>query len=148
MPRHSQDRLICRIIDANINRAGEGLRVCEEINRFILNNRALSSGFKTLRHDLNNIALRNLPSRHLLLRERDSVKDVGRTLYASELKRQNVEDIFFASFSRVKESVRVLEEFSKLISAETALKLKGIRYRLYELEKKAIERIAHLRNFK
>ena len=148
MPRHFQDKLIYRIIDANINRAKEGLRVCEEINRFILNNRALSAGFKTLRHDLNRVALKGFPVVNILVKERDSVKDIGRTLYASELKRRNIEDIFWASLSRVKESVRVLEEFSKLISVETAVKLKGIRYRLYELEKKAVKEIARLRNLK
>lgn len=148
MPRLSQDKLIYRIIDANINRAKEGLRVCEEINRFILNNRALSSSFKALRHDLNSIALKNFPAGKILVRERDSVKDIGRTLYASELRRRNVEDIFLASLSRVKESVRVLEEFSKLISVAAAVKLKDTRYRLYELEKKAVKGIARLRNLK
>ena len=41
-----------RIIDANYNRAKEGLRVCEDIARFILNDKALSAGFKRARHTL------------------------------------------------------------------------------------------------
>ena len=127
---------INRVIDANINRAKEGLRVCEEVTRFILDNRRLTSELKIIRHNLNSIAT-SLAVKDKLIKERSSLKDVGRLLKANELRRDGVSDIFSANIGRVKESVRVLEEFSKLINLKAALGFKSIRYRIYEIEKKA-----------
>ena len=129
-----------RIIDANINRAKEGLRVCEEVVRFILSNRQLTSQLKLIRHNLTSLS-ESLASRDKLHKERSSIEDVGRFVKANELKRGGVSDIFFANIQRVKESVRVLEEFSKLISIKAALGFKNIRYKVYEIEKKASLRI-------
>lgn len=127
---------INRVIDANINRAKEGLRVCEEVTRFILDNRRLTSELKIIRHNLSSIAV-SLAAKDKLIKERSSLKDVGRLLKANELRRSGVSDIFSANIGRVKESVRVLEEFSKLINLKAALGFKSIRYRIYEIEKKA-----------
>lgn len=125
-----------RILDANINRVKEGLRVCEEVTRFVLNNRALSLELKTLRHDMDS-AVKNLGPKKNLLKERFALEDVGRSLRGNELKRDSLKDIYFANIQRVKESVRVLEEFSKLIDTGAALKFKRIRYKIYAFEKKA-----------
>ena len=126
-----------RILDANINRAKEGLRVCEEIARFVLDHPGLTQGFKKIRHEMD-AAVRGLPGAPLaLLRQRNSPADVGRKIHAYELKRKNFSDIFYANIQRVKESARVLEEFSKLLSAKAALRFKKIRYGVYEIEKKA-----------
>jgi len=125
-----------RIIDANINRTKEGLRVCEEITRFILNNRSLTKGLKDIRHKLDSAA-KNLASRDVLLKERFSLSDIGRNICGLELKRDNLEDIFFANIQRAKESTRVLEEFAKLFNKTSALKFKEARYKLYDIEKKA-----------
>ena len=46
----------------------------------------------------------------------------------SELKRENLSDIFYANAQRVKESLRVLEEVTKLLDPRCALKLKKLRY--------------------
>ena len=142
MPSYHKKISINRIIDANLNRAKEGLRVCEEIARFVLNNRKLTSQFKTIRHNLDAIA-RGLPVNSFdLLSQRQSLTDVGKKIYINELKRKNVRDIFFASMQRVKESVRVLEEFTKLINRNTAIKFKKLRYDTYEVEKQAYMRIS------
>ena len=149
---------INRIIDANINRAKEGLRVCEEITRFILESRRLSFQFKRIRHKIE-FTLKGLPVNFSLLKGRDSLKDVGRTIHAFELKRRNFKDVFFANLQRVKDSVRVLEEFAKLKSHKpggnglasnsqshkAALYFKKIRYELYEIEKTAAKKISSLR---
>ncbi len=127
---------INRVIDANINRAKEGLRVCEEVTRFILDNRRLTSELKIIRHNLSSVAV-SLAAKDKLIKERSSLKDVGRFLKANELRRSGVSDIFSANIGRVKESVRVLEEVSKLINLKAALGFKSIRYRIYEIEKKA-----------
>ena len=135
MLRKTKQYKINRVIDANINRAKEGLRVCEEIARFILDNQQLTSGLKMIRHNLTSLSA-SLVSRTELLKERSSIKDVGRFIKANELKRGGLEDIFFANIQRVKESIRVLEEFSKLINIKAALGFKNIRYKIYEIERK------------
>jgi len=133
-----------RIIDANINRIKEGLRVCEEITRFILNNRSLSLELKILRHEIDLIA-KDLAVKNELLKERLVQEDVGRNICGNELNRKSLQDIFFANIQRVKESVRVLEEFSKLININSALRFKRVRYKIYAVEKKAAGRISEIK---
>ena len=41
---------LLRILDANSNRSREGLRVCEEVARFVLNSHPLTKDLKRLRH--------------------------------------------------------------------------------------------------
>jgi len=135
LPNISKTKVIYRVIDANINRLKEGLRVCEEITRFILDNRRLTFEFKKIRHKIDAI-LSRLPENIELFKERRSDSDVGRKIYVNELKRENYQDIFFADIQRVKESIRVLEEFTKLIDKRIAVKFKKLRYDIYELEKK------------
>lgn len=132
-----------RIIDANINRTKEGLRVCEEITRFILNSRSLTAHFKKIRHKIDSLA-RGLSPRQELLKRRQSLKDVGRRICAHELKRKDYQDIFFANIQRVEESLRVLEEFTKLTDTGVALAFKKLRYDIYEIEKKIIKRLVSL----
>jgi len=143
--KQNKKSTVNRIIDANINRLKEGLRVCEEVTRFILNNRALTLQLKKLRHEIDALT-RTLVPRSLLLKERSAEKDVGRKLQGNELKRGSLKDVFFANIQRVKESTRVLEEFSKLININSALKFKRIRYKIYEIEKKAAGKISSISN--
>lgn len=140
-------KAINRIIDANINRAKEGLRVCEEITRFILNSRNLTKKLKKIRHEID-LILEALPDRTALFTERKSLSDVGRNIFAGELKRKNYQDIFFANIQRAKESIRVLEEFGKLKDIKLAVGFKKVRYRLYEIEKQVAEEISALRHFR
>lgn len=132
-----------RIFDANINRAKEGLRVCEEITRFILNNKPLTQGLKVSRHRIN-VILKNIPSSFKFLKYRDSALDIGKNIYANELKREGIQDIFFSNMQRVKESIRVLEEFAKLKNINCAIQFKRLRYSIYEIEKKAAKEISAL----
>jgi thiamine-phosphate pyrophosphorylase len=132
---------IYRIIDANANRLKEGLRVCEDVIRFILEDNALTRDLKNIRHDVDAF-LGALTDRRRCLQSRDSVMDTGRSIHTvRELSRSSVCDIFCANIQRVKESIRVLEEFSKIANKKSALGFKELRYRVYEIEKKAIKRI-------
>jgi len=137
---------IYRIIDANLNRVKEGLRVCEEIARFILNNHKLTADFKQARHDIEGI--RKAYSSLKLLKERNSHTDVGRLNSRGELKRKDFRDIFQANIQRAKESLRVLEEFSKLIDSKAALRFKQIRYKIYEIEKDSFKKISSLPDYR
>jgi thiamine-phosphate pyrophosphorylase len=139
-------QLIYRVLDANLNRASEGMRVCEEVCRFILNDRRLTAQFKNMRHRIIKAFADCL--RRKLITDRNSREDAGRSLLRGELKRGSGEDIFFANMQRVKESLRVLEEFYKLIDRDTVIKLKRIRYYAYGLEKRVALKLPALSNIR
>lgn len=126
---------IVRLIDANLNRAKEAARVCEEIARFVLENSKLSISYKKIRHKITqNAAALNLDLK-TLLDARDTKTDAGVKSISSEMTRKNIGDIFFANTQRLKESVRVLEEFSKIINKDAAQDFKTLRFQIYALEK-------------
>ena len=126
-----------RLLDANLNRAREGLRVIEDVARFLYNDKELSQKLKNLRHNLSKISKSVYPR---LVKSREPEKDVGLTI--KEGKRSNLKDILFANFRRAEEGIRVLEEFSRLISADAGDKLKKIRFKIYEIEKEIVSRIS------
>lgn len=127
------------IIDANINRAKEGLRVCEDIIRFTLQIKKLSAKIKKIRHEIDSQASSLAPNYKTLLISRDSAADAGRRIKnKSEFKRSGLHDILVSNFKRAEESLRVLEEMSKLNSSPAASGFKELRYKTYEAEKASI----------
>ena len=139
----SRENKIGRIIDANLNRVKEGLRVCEEITRFILDNHKFTAQFKEAPHKIDRLGSKIYSPANLLLQRRAQA-DVGRLNCRGETKRGNCKDIFWANIQRVKESLRVLEEFSKLIDVRVALSFKQLRYVVYEIEKESFKKISAL----
>ena len=121
-----------RVVDANLNRLKEGIRVVEDILRYRDNNQELSSKLKELRH------LSQVKETKELLRYRDTNNDVLRSSIKSELNRSGVENIIIANFKRAQESSRVLEELYKLNDIKYSENFKYIRYELYALEKKVL----------
>lgn len=119
------------------------MRVTEEISRFVLNSRPLTEEFKKIRHSIN-AAVKKGYSASSLIQNRDAARDPGQKIYINELKRSGIKDIFFANMQRAKESIRVLEEFSKLKSAALPVSFKNIRYKIYSLEKKAAKLISSI----
>ena len=126
-------RGVLRILDANFNRAKEGLRVIEDVFRFILEDDQLRRKLRNLRHSLD-VIKRNKFFKNAII-DRDSKKDLGRRVDTLEIKRKNPCDILYINFQRVKESLRVMEEFSKIISPKDTRLLKKMRYDVYSLEK-------------
>lgn len=125
---------ILRIIDANANRAAEGLRVVEEYLRFDLEDAHLTELCKQLRHDLG-MVLASCPMTELLA-ARNTLADVGTTLQTSdEYQRLASYEVAVASQKRVEQSLRCLEEYAKTFSPELAAKLETLRYRCYTLAK-------------
>jgi thiamine-phosphate pyrophosphorylase len=128
-----------RIIDANLNRAGEGLRVIEDIARMVLNNRDISARLKTLRHGL----VRTGPAfQESLIESRNSSADVGRdTEVTGEERAKDMESVLVANSRRVQESLRVLEELTKTAGITADLdsdRFKQIRFELYSLEQEIL----------
>ena len=117
-----------RLIDANLNRLREGIRVVEDIFRYIYNNKEISTKLKSLRH------LARTQNYYELLETRDVENDVLRESIKSEQNREDLNSILIANFKRAQESSRVLEELTKLSSIEDSENFKYIRYELYNLE--------------
>lgn len=117
-----------RLIDANLNRLREGIRVVEDIFRYVYNDKEISFKLKSLRH------LVRLENYEEILKTRDVGNDVLRESIKSEQNRSDLYSILIANFKRAQESSRVLEEFCKLISIEASENFKYIRYELYNLE--------------
>ncbi|MCX6052956.1 MAG: thiamine-phosphate pyrophosphorylase [Campylobacterales bacterium] len=121
-----------RVIDANLNRLKEGIRVVEDIMRYLNNNKELSSKLKQLRHKS------RIEEQELLLQHRDSVNDVLRPTTKNELNRSDINSVITANFKRAQESSRVLEELFKLQNTTHSENFKHIRYELYTLEKEVM----------
>ncbi|KLE06352.1 hypothetical protein [Aliarcobacter butzleri] len=117
-----------RLIDANLNRLREGIRVVEDIFRYVYNNKEVATKLKNLRH------LARTQNYYELLETRDVKNDVLRESIKSEQNRDNLNSILIANFKRAQESARVLEEFTKLTSIKDSENFKYIRYELYNLE--------------
>jgi thiamine-phosphate pyrophosphorylase len=131
---------LLRIVDANLNRSREGIRVCEEIVRFVLDDVSLTKEFKTLRHRITYL-VREMPEMSkLLLESRASNDDVGRKIL-NNTTRKDYKDVFIANIQRVKESLRVLEEFSRLICKTLSKNFTQMRFKVYALEKKTIKKL-------
>jgi len=125
-----------RILDANLNRASEGLRLLEDISRFVLDDAVLSEQLKSLRHDL-------LPTDPLLQEKligaRRSDEDTGAFLdIPGEGERADNLSLVNANCRRVQQSLRVLEETLKTPGHDLALdwrKYKRARFTIYEIQK-------------
>lgn len=134
-------------MDANANRLKEGLRVIEDISRFIIDDARLTGQFKKIRHAVTDCLKSNkLTAPICIINKRLIQSDVGKKTIISELDRKNIADIFLANSQRVKESIRVLEECMKLFDRQTAQKFKTMRYSIYHLEKRSIEKIIKICN--
>jgi hypothetical protein len=59
----------------------------------------------------------------------------------SEMSRPRIGDVFSANIERTKESVRVLEEFYKLVDKKISAKFSELRFKIYTVEKKAVKRL-------
>lgn len=125
-----------RIIDANINRAREGLRVLEDLARFELDDAELAAAAKSIRHALRTTAEMLPISRGELLDARDTGRDVGVSIKGErEADRSDDAQVAAAAAGRVTEALRVLEEASKPLSAQAAGHFESLRYRTYTLER-------------
>lgn len=130
----NDDPQILRILDAAANRAAEGLRVVEDYCRFALNDRYLTALVKEVRHHLAD-TLTALPreDRHAM---RETQQDVGTNISTpAEFNRTDAAAACVASCERVKQSLRSLEEFSKVTAPEVSARLEALRYRWYTVEK-------------
>ena len=126
-----------RVVDANLNRAREALRVLDDYCRFVLNDRVLTASVKGLRHQLADAAKR-LPGR-VLLAARDTVGDVGTSVTSgSEYVRHSPAEVAAVNFKRLQEALRSAEEYGKVFGPEFGRAVEQVRYRTYTVERAVI----------
>ncbi len=114
---------IHRVVDANFNRAAEGMRVLEDIARFVLENKHLCGEIKNCRHELRIQSLQSF--------SRDTDGDVGTEVTTKqENDRNSLHDVAIAAGNRTAEALRVLEELLKLESQQNTIE--EIRYKMYD----------------
>jgi thiamine-phosphate pyrophosphorylase len=120
---------VWRILDANFDRAREGLRIIEEWCRFALNHQAMANECKQMRQEL---GMWHTPE---IRAARDTARDVGTALsHPREEQRTGIEQLLQANLCRVQEALRVIEEYGKLYSPTISSGSKQMRYRVYALE--------------
>ncbi|HEX7363934.1 MAG TPA: thiamine phosphate synthase [Dehalococcoidia bacterium] len=130
---------ILRIIDANCNRIGEGLRFLEDVARFLLNDAGLTSQLKQLRHNLVTSLSQFGPA---LISLRNADADVG--VGTSITRQQNISSLVTANARRAEEGFRVVEELSKLPELSSKLRSKdfeAMRFILYTLQRELLSRV-------
>lgn len=130
------------MIDANLNRTREGLRVMEDCARFALNSTTISTQLKHARHALGgSINGLNLPP-DALLHARDTRADVGTNITTpSEQQRPGgMRDLVSAAAKRATEALRVIEESVKTFGAP-GTPFESLRYTIYTLERELIREL-------
>lgn len=130
---------VYRVLDANLNRLREGIRVVEEFYRFVKCNKERAKELKLLRHMIRDID-DGINTKNLL-EARDSENDpFSFGQIAKESERENLNELLSANIRRAQEAARVLEEYLKVIDGLTPLSYiaKRIRFALYTIEKKQV----------
>ena len=133
---------IYRLIDANINRASEALRVLEDWARFVDDDKNISEKLKNARHKINN----TFSEFSNLILSRESALDVGRDI-KSPSKKSSIRDVIRANCKRLEESLRVLAEYGQVLDINVK-ELENLRYEIYTIEKELIksEKLIRLNN--
>jgi len=124
------EKNILRAVDANLNRVGEGLRVIEDLCRFLLVDANTQQQLKGMRHHL-----RSCIATDISIKYRDSPTDIGFSSVGElERQRKDIKDLLHANFKRIQEGLRTLEELLKLDEQDLSVKMKAMRYEIYEIE--------------
>ena len=139
-----------RLVDANLDRLGEGLRVLEDVSRFLLNDIPSSRRLKTLRH---NVVKSLGPLELELISARRVAEDVGAPLAGrtgapaagrAAAPHRDLPALVQANSRRAQESLRVLEELSRLSGGPLEGKAGGFekaRFEVYDLEQHLVGRL-------
>jgi len=130
---------LLKIIDANLNRTREGLRVCEDITRFAMIDKGVASSLKSIRHSATKAMLSSKsPWLKKLVMARNTKIDALKFIDEKKGKEIAIADIFMSNIQRTKESLRVLEECSKILDESISRRYRRLRFDVYDIEKKAV----------
>ncbi|MHC4839797.1 MAG: hypothetical protein ACYTDT_02410, partial [Planctomycetota bacterium] len=125
---------VYRILDANINRASEGLRTAEEYARLVLEDRSVQGLLKSSRAGLKAISVAiGLAG----VGARDIYGDIG-TDESAKGSRNDPADVARAALRRAQEALRVIEEYGQTIAADISSSAAKLRYSVYEIEQQLL----------
>ncbi|MFN9631062.1 MAG: thiamine phosphate synthase [Cyanobacteriota bacterium] len=128
-PAADRDVAIERLLDANLDRAREGLRVLEDWCRFVLHRPDLVARLKDLRQRLGQChRLSFKMARHT------ATDGAAGLAHPAQLERGDPLAVVAANAGRAQEALRVLEEFGRDLDPALAEEAARIRYALYDLE--------------
>ncbi len=123
------DNRVAQLIDANLDRAREGLRVMEDWCRFGLKRRDFSIQIKNWRQQL------GLHHHNIYRKARLTSIDPAMGIpHPLQKRRSTPESVFIANSSRVQEALRVIEEFTRITDPKLCEIATKIRYKTYEIE--------------
>lgn len=126
------DVKVWRLLDANANRAREGLRIIEDTARFVLDKPDAAAAMRSLRHGVDELVRKHYRQ---LLSARDVEHDSGRANAAKPYK-GGVKALLAANFKRVEEALRVLEEYGRVLAPDAVKKAQVLRFKVYVWETK------------
>ncbi len=125
----AEDFRIYQIIDANLDRAREGLRVLEDWARFGLGKDTYVEKIKNFRQILGKNHL------EIYKQNRNKIEDHSKGLtHFEQFNRKTPEQIISSNAGRVQEALRVIEEFSRIHNEKLSKIASEIRYEIYTLE--------------
>ena len=131
---HLEDIRVAQIIDANLDRAREGLRVLEDWARFAIGRKDLVKTCKNFRQTLGKHHLK------IYKQSRNFISDKCMGLsHPEQFKRSNASSIISSNAARVQEALRVIEEFSRDHNKDLCKISAEIRYEIYTLENILLE---------
>ncbi len=133
-----------RVIDVNLNRSREALRVCEDITRFVLEDKALTVSIKNIRHKISSAANELFDQKIISIKSRNTKTDFGKEYVFDKVNKTGFKSVFYNNAHRAQESIRALEEFSKMGSSNLYKDFKALRFKVYNIEKKAIKKLQAL----
>ncbi len=126
----SRSSAIWRVLDANVNRAREGLRIIEDTARFVIEDAAAAEALRGLRHGLDELVRGHY---RYLLAARNVARDPGRSNPAKPY-RGGVRALLAANFKRCEEAFRVFEEYGRVISPRAIRRAQMLRFKIYQWE--------------
>jgi thiamine-phosphate pyrophosphorylase len=126
-----------RLIDANANRAREGIRTAEDYIRFQVGETYWSRSLKTIRRSITELLQQHFSDRDLLS-SRNVSGDPGKpgdcNLKSSVERKVEPKSVAHRGLKRGQEALRVLEEYMRGEFSQTSLQFEKHRYALYEAE--------------
>ncbi|MSQ14397.1 MAG: thiamine phosphate synthase [Dehalococcoidia bacterium] len=133
-----------RMADANANRCNEGLRVLEDVARFVLDNSELTSLLRELRHNIVKAVANGLNEYVLMLGARHTEQDVGYKPAGDIAPRTDLVELVVANAKRAQQSLRVLEELGRLphFEIQNTAFFQSARYRCYQIEQQLVSLLA------
>jgi thiamine-phosphate pyrophosphorylase len=119
------------MVDANYNRAMEGMRTVEDVLRFGSQSVARVARCRRIRHAIAATVEGLSTHRAVRISARDTRQDVGRRAMA---RRSAPADILWDNLQRTKEALRVLEECARALKPRAAARFQALRFRVYQVE--------------